>query len=292
MVPEGGVVSFLFRANRVLCRKGISPTIYKNFWYQKAIDFGDVVEGGACNHIVFFDSNEYVYDSQFLIWLKSTIPNADLTLVFMNSVANRSMRDIGYFKAHFDSIYSFDRADCTKYGFSHFEQVYSNTRLRNAPAPTNDVAFVGLAKSRTEQLERLYFSLQSRGINCSFNVVGYQGACKSLEGTWMSYEDALRYDLSGRCILEITDGAQGGLTLRACEAIAFDRYLITDVPGIKDSRYFDPARVFVLDGGYEIEELVGFVVDARKELPNWGYEGDFSPRNLLRQIAMASEKSA
>lgn len=50
-----------------------------------------------------------------------------------------------------------------------------------------------------------------------------------------------------RCLLEITQANQSGLTVRCLEALFFDKKLITNNTSVRKLPFYNPARFFVLE---------------------------------------------
>lgn len=271
---------FLYKAHN----SGIANKLFRlpgrSFWYRYLFDNGRIATGGGYNYFLFFDSNPHVYDETFLQWLRVRVPNSVLALLFVNSMKQRSFRDMGYFRRNFDRMFTTDRHDCGKLGLEYVEGVHS--KLSNVVARGwSDISFIGIEKGRSVQLRAIYSSLTSRGLVCDFTIVGINEAPEGIGTKLMPYREALARELSSKCILEVCSDGQDAMTQRALEAVMYDKVLITNSQAVKDFRFYDPRTMFVLDDWGQLEEID---FDTIPE-PGYGYAGEFSPVRLLGRMS-------
>mgnify|MGYP006203143531 CR=1 FL=1 len=69
-----------------------------------------------------------------------------------------------------------------------------------------------------------------------------------------------------RCLLEITQANQSGLTVRCLEALFFDKKLITNNPCVRTLPFYNPARFFIL-GQDDPQALTAFLQAPIPPLP-------------------------
>ena len=99
---------------------------------------------------------------------------------------------------------------------------------------------------------------------------------------YISYFENLGAVRESKAILEVCIKGQSANTLRALEAIVYDKLLITNNEKIKDSKFYDSKRMIVI---HDIEDI-------RKLKPTnlinnftYGYIDEYSPRRLLEDIS-------
>ena len=97
--------------------------------------------------------------------------------------------------------------------------------------------FCGLDKGRRAIIEQLRNRLESCGIKCDFNIVDSKHK--------LPYEVIVSKIVQTKCILEILmDTSQSGSSLRAAEAIAYKKKLLTNNAFIKSKGIFQMTSSF------------------------------------------------
>lgn len=238
------------------------------------------LNGGGQNYFLFFDSNPHVYDSNFLEWIRKTIPNSTLAIVFVNSMELRNMRDISYFEKYFRVIYTTDPADAERYGFHYIEGIHSKISFGEVPDIQWDVTFVGAEKGRGKLLIDIYNYLKQNGIINKFTIVGMESAPKGIDTKRISYKKVLEDELKSKCILEICADGQSAYTQRALEAIMYDKMLITNNKNILNCAYYHPNNIRLLK---DVDDV--FIKRIRCDYKcSYHYKGDFSPLKLIKDL--------
>lgn len=152
-------------------------------------------------------------------------------------------------------ICTFDPVDSVGYGLELVPQVYRDVSAVACQdhVVDNDVFFVGQDKGRFPVLMRWYDILTNAGCTAYFRVVRDkrktylpQDDVSFLSPSGLSYPDTLKWIQRSRCLLDIAQENQSGLTVRALEAFFFRKKLITNNQAIVDSDLYDPSRVFVI----------------------------------------------
>lgn len=255
----------------------------KSWWYKYYFDRENIVQHGGGNFFVFFDSNPHVYNPDFLTYLHKKVPNAMLTLLFVNSMCMRNMKDIVYFKKYFDYIYTIDKTDAENYGFDFIETIHSKLNY-DTKLSQYDIVFCGQAKNRSDLLFGLYKQFTAKGMKCKFTVVGTGSVPNGIHARRMSYKEMLDEELLSKCILEVCSEGQNSYTLRAAEAIMYDKYLITNNKVILESKYYDPGKIFYFES---LDDLRNIKIPT--ESCSYNYQGDFSPVRILEDITSKAQ---
>ncbi|GMB84578.1 hypothetical protein ME0901_09960 [Lactobacillus delbrueckii subsp. bulgaricus] len=80
--------------------------------------------------------------------------------------------------------------------------------------------------------------------NCRFHLVGVDKG-KQISKPYfryypVSYHDELMLAYNSNCIIEILKAGQNGISLRTCEAIVFNKKLVTNNQAVKQLPYYNP----------------------------------------------------
>ena len=154
-------------------------------------------------------------------------------------------------------IYTFDAADAVNYRFSSVPQVYRRFPLEALPADKLaavtpiDFFFVGRDKSRSSELVALVELLQSKSMSYYFHIVQDKHTVISphlascFKQTPLSYSDTLLYLAQSKCLIEFVQKGQQGLTIRALEALFYQKKLVTNNGAIRDSVFYHRDNIFI-----------------------------------------------
>lgn len=178
---------------------------------------------------------------------------------------------------HFDKIYSFDFDDCKKYHFIYLNQflpfsLSEMKKIRENIFDNNTVKkcfFIGeYWKNRVEVINKLAPILQLNNYETDFNLINYEGLNKAnatIEqskyytlGKKISYFDNIEKVKQSDIILEIVQIGQTGVTLRAIEAILFNKKLITTNKSIKEYDFYNANQIFILDDQND-QDIINFL---------------------------------
>lgn len=169
----------------------------------------------------------------------------------------------------FDVIFSFDPADCQKYNlrlinqFLPFSWQQIQQRQNQQVKEENRCFFVGgYEPVRAEVIRQLTPVIEATGCSTDFYLLDkyhhqddYPLNCKNEK---LSYQQNIDKMSQSRFLLEINKPEQQGLSLRALEALVFNKKLITNNPSIADTEIYDPSRVFIYTGN-NTEDLAAFM---------------------------------
>ena len=164
----------------------------------------------------------------------------------------QAIRALGY------RLTSFDPCEAERYGMActgqHFR--YPEHQPDNIDS---DCFFCGLPKDRAGTLQRLRTRLEAEGLTCDF-VIPHTPAEKL---TYPQYLDRLART---RCVIDISQKGQTGLTRRPLEALFYGKKLLTDNPEIARYDFYRPQNVFILGKDPE-EQLRAFIESPLAEVP-------------------------
>ena len=233
--------------------------------------------------IIFTDISACRVDKGFLKKLQEK-PNVTLVMVIVNIVAAKE-RILKQRFNYFTDIFSFDKGDCDKYGFYHYTTYYSKLPLDANVKKESDAFFVGVSKGgRHTKLVRLFRRMQENGAKADFYIAHHREKTDREKGIhyneWLNYDDVLQKVLNTNCIVEIVGENQQGFTLRAIEAICYNKRLLTDNAVVKESKYYDTGFILYTPN---IEDAdISFITDTTPVEYNYCYE--YSPVRFLDYI--------
>lgn len=170
-------------------------------------------------------------------------------------------------------IFTFDPGDAQRYGLTLTQQVYRSVEGLRQPLPEAfDIYFLGQDKHRFETLRTLAELWHSLGLRTCLRMVPEPGQTYApvpgLEVLAHSIDYPSNIDSinRARCLLEITQANQSGLTVRCLEALFFDKKLITNNPCVQTLPFYNPARFFIL-GQDDPQALPAFLQAPMPPLP-------------------------
>lgn len=197
-----------------------------------------------------------IYNYYELQWIRHRFKHNHLILWMWNPIDNtykrRPSKVIDGLKMMNFDIYTFDAHDATKYGIGLKPQftIIPERILNKENSSCHDVYFLGQPKGRLQKLNDVKTKLEARGIECFFIIVNGPS-------DYISYEDNIKHVCSSRCVLEICQPGQEGLTLRALEAILCKKKLITNNSTIKYADFYNKDNIFII-GEDSMNEMKSF----------------------------------
>lgn len=211
--------------------------------------------------------------------------NIHLVLIAVDSFVDQFLCPLGIMeKVDFDLIYSFDRDDCAKYGLLYTQSQYSKMDDVKAANVQYDLFFIGRAKDRLEKLKHIVRKANSYGLRTGFFLLGVpKKQREKIDGITyldrvMPYREVLPLILSSKCLVDIVQEGQKGLTMRVYEAIFYNKKLYTNNESIRNLRYYDPRYMMISSDLENVEEA--FFGDT--VFVDYKYENDYSPIVLLK----------
>ena len=148
------------------------------------------------------------------------------------------------------NIVTFDPQDAIDYNISYTVQFYGFPKLKNV-GKKYDFFFCGLRKERGDELDKLKKALEDMGYKCLFIMPNHpkQG---------VSYEKYLDYLQESRCLIDLTNDRQLGLTRRPLESLFYNTKLMTNNEYVEKCSFYRRSNVFLLGKDY-FEELDSFM---------------------------------
>jgi hypothetical protein len=171
----------------------------------------------------------------------------------------RQLKTLGF------EVFTFDPGDAQRYGLTLTQQVYRYVEPLRQDLPAQwDIYFLGQDKNRFDTLRALALQWQDQGLRTCIRMVPEPGrtypATPGMEVLphSIAYPDNIDTMNRARCLLEIAQANQSGLTVRCLEALFFGKKLITNNACVRDLPFYSPERFFVL-GQDEAARLGAFL---------------------------------
>lgn len=262
---------------------------FKNIWSRSYSLKPEMLDPKDRNFIIF--DNTIKYSNKYLKMLKEKY-NCIIVNILQDTLKvykcawdkkslDRYIRD-----KCIDRLFSFDFDDCEKYGLEYY-MIYSYPFSDVKSKKTDSIFYVGSCKtqSRLNILHAVYEKLNN---TCSldFNMVGVNKP-DMLYPEGISYNKMLPYNEvvnkieQNNCLLDIVNEGQSGISLRCCEAICFNKKLITNNPNIKKTKFYDKRFIFYFHDVSEID--INWI---KSEIAvDYHYNNEFHPTNLFRLLS-------
>lgn len=160
-------------------------------------------------------------------------------------------------------IFTFDPRDARRHGL-RLETTYYFSSLvppQSNQIPDTDIFFIGGDKGRLQRLLQLRRQFGQAGLDVDFHITdtGHSTEGKALPfAPPVPYLNVLERIQRSRCLLDIVQEGQTGLTQRPMEALFHERKLITNDAAIAEQDFYRPNNIFIL-GRDDPSRLVSFI---------------------------------
>lgn len=260
------------------------PLPFREAWgrYCSLYDFHP--EPGEEYCLVFSNISIGSYEPALLNRLKRKY-NVRLVLYLLDSYTSYYSKQarIARQQIDFDRVYTFHEPDAENYGMSFFDTYYSRLPIEKRELSV-DAFFWGSDAGRGPLVERIYDMLVEEGLRADFGICYSDADRKKRQGICydspIPYHEMLSRMSAAGCIVDIVGDYSGGISLRAYEAVAYGKRLLTNNPLVKNMRFYHPDYMQVFHRPKDIDP--GFV--RSKEPVDYGYQGEYSPIHWLERL--------
>lgn len=158
------------------------------------------------------------------------------------------------------SIWSFDPADCAKYGMKFNHQYYFKSLIQKNSNIDCDVYYHGGDSGRGKSLIELYNLIVAKNLKCKMKIVHpiYDQIPEEMKSPIIPYAQIVENSSKSRCLLEVLRPYQSGPTLRLMEALFNKKKIITTNKSIKNEPFYREDNMFII-GERSVDELYDFV---------------------------------
>ena len=185
----------------------------------------------------------------------------------------------------FDAVYTFDPIDAKNYGLNYTNQLYSKILSNHERRELKtDLYFIGHLKDRKSFIKSLIKKGKEERIEMTIQLLE-MGKNMQIDGVEslkhkISYDTILQNLSSVRCILDITQRNQAGVTLRYYEAVVYNKKLLTNNDNIVNLPFYNNEFMKI----YHTIDDIDWEWVKDKKMPNYHYDNSFSPINLMKII--------
>ncbi len=157
-------------------------------------------------------------------------------------------------------LWTFDQNDAREFGIKYNPQFFFDDVDTSDCVEEYDAVYIGSVHKRLDEIYSIWNVLKDKGFKLHFLLRTEKQLVKEkidgIKYTYrgIGYDDILAINRRSRCIIEIMNKGQHGLTLRALEALFQKRKLITDNLAIKQYDFYNPNNIFIW--GYDDVRLV------------------------------------
>jgi len=260
----------------------------KKIWFKYFVDTL-CKEKDAEVLLIIYDGNKLGNNEEFLKYLTNYYMDLKLVYIITNEVRYSTANRNHFFNKlslYYDIIYGFHEPDEKEYGIKTIPLVYSiNGISHNRPRPC--LFFAGESKDRLKTLKEIYYKVKELGFDVNFFVLHVDNKDIGAEdgityNHFISYDDVLRYTQESAVIVEVPQDGLDAITIKTCEAIYYNKLLITTNSKIKKMPFYNPRYMLYIEDVNDITEdflaqwnEVEYTYDAREY---------FSIDRLLKQI--------
>lgn len=282
------IINFIIRVHFSIRdrKKRIKLLPLREIWYKYA-KFMKYVEKEDNLKIFVYDHNRIATDEKFIKWLRKKFKNVNVSYVFTNIVEKSGAKEndfVNKLNEVYDNVFAFDENDAQKYNFKYNYLIYEPKHI-DEDEIKYDLFFVGNAKERLEKLYEAYFKAKELGLKTCFyiNQVPEEKILKDTEIIFnerITYEKSLELLRKSRCMLDFLQEGSQGIVLRICEAIVWDKVIITDNQALKKELFYNPDAMKIITDINEItKEFIFRNVTYPQEDKNY-----FKFENMLKKI--------
>lgn len=257
--------------------------IWKPFYCLHKYDFDDKEE----YFILFLNGSLRLHFSEkYLLQLKKAHHNVKLVMILYDSFSNPSAKRSIEMIPCFDYVFSFDPGDCEKHGFEYIYSTFSKPDFVSSDEQKKSTAFfIGFGVGRLHILQCVFKKITEKVSGCKFYIAGVKNEDQKpitdvIYNQTMPYDEELQMAYNTDCIVEIVREGQTGITLRTCEAVAFNKKLLTNNTSLKDMTFYDKRYMSVFSSVEDID--IDFIkCDMKVEYSDTNY---FSPLRILDRL--------
>lgn len=175
----------------------------------------------------------------------------------------------------FENI-TFDKGDAKKYKLSYYTPFIRLPFDEVSVEEDIDFYFCGLAKDRAKTLLQLKETLEKANYKCLFIIPGIT------QEHGVPYDENLQFVKRSKCIIDIYQKEQIGLTRRPLEALFYNKKLITNNTDIINYDFYNSNNIFILEQ-INISSISNFMDKEIKEIP-LSIKAQYDIRNWLKRF--------
>lgn len=251
---------------------------YKKYWY--ALNSSELQKYKL---IIIFECLYPTYlisylrkktDARIIYWLWDPINRINQGKIYNSCKENLKLNSLKNNKKYNCEIWSFDEDDCKKYGFFYNNQV-TIKKILPSSSTKQDCCYIGHYKNNRDLiLEKLGTILNKENLSFNFVIVSTNKILKnkiykniSIVSNDFTYSDILKNISESKCIIDLVDKNQNGITWKPLESIFYNKKLITNYRRIKYYDFYNKKNIFIL-GEDNINDLKSFIKEPYSPIDN------------------------
>ena len=254
---------------RVLCRKhfGVCNKSRKQYpfrfiWYRLLCKSMGLAESDF-GSIILYDWGLLAKDMCYIKYIKKHLPNIRLVYLFSNIVSISGAVHYGTIRQLnlvYDKVFAFDPNDAIRYGFDYSPLIYTKDPDYKESKETIDVFYIGNAKDRLDILHEIYQKCIELQLICCFYINAVPLNKQLFKGIHynqpLSYQEVLSFISRSRCMVDAIQGNSRAMTIKVCEAVVYNKKLITTNENIKKEPYYSPQMFLVYNSQSNIFDFL------------------------------------
>lgn len=226
----------------------LTDRISRHMFRPRSLMYNRPVCSEDDDKVICFDTYT---NADYLRWICRHYPHKRIILWYWNPVEDIAKLDMMPRKVE---IWSYSRKDCIRYGLKYNTTFYFDDLGRQAlalPETTRAgrrVLFIGRDKGREEVLHRLQEELESAGAETEFHIMRNNEKKDTASGRehLMDYDEIVERVRNADILLDYSRDPDAGLSLRAMEALFWQKKLITNNRSVKDSMFYKTNNIYLL----------------------------------------------
>lgn len=244
-------IHFSYKLNKIV------KLPFKSIWFKSIIK--NIGETNDENIIfIIYDRSFLANSEEFLRYLRKKYKNCKLVYMFTNIVNISGAGDkkfVSKLNQYYDIVYAFDPEDAKKYNFRYSPLIYSLNPMN--VKEKNQVFYVGRSKDRYSMLIQAYEKIKQLNIDRNFYIFGVpekdQKYTDEIQyNKYISYDECLKNIQQANCLIDIIQGNSCGFTIKTCEAVYYDKLLITTNENVKNAPFYDERYILVINSAEDI----------------------------------------
>lgn len=222
-------------------------------------------------------------------YLRKNYPNAICTSYFVDVVSSFKCPVSDYYSS-FDKIYSFDKTECNKYGFTYCLEPFAYHQIPSSVKnPEYDVTFIGAAKDRLNDILSVYEKLKAHNLKLDFWIFGVKEENQKYKdeihyNSYLSFDEFINHTLNARCTFETLQKNGSSPTTRFSMCMLYKRKLLTNCIELLDSEWSETMATDNIQVYKDMNSIDFDWIKKDCEYDNQKYVEMFSTRKMIEKM--------
>lgn len=210
--------------------------------------------------IIVYDRSFLSQNEKFIKYLRNYYKDCKIVYLFTNIVKYSGAKEYNFVEKLnkvYDLVYAFDYEDAKKYNFKYNPLIYSENEIKDNKKNV-DVFYVGKAKDRYDMLIKCFEKINKIKLKAEFYIFGINEKKQKYNdqikyNQYIPYVECLENIKASNCLLDIIQGDSSGYTIKVCEAIFYNKLLITTNKNIKNAPFYNPKYILIIENENDIK---------------------------------------